>query len=179
MNTYELMCCYKSPNWFNYQNPLSPQYDYCHEKIEMSLPESVVDSYLGRLVDLAKVVNREVVNLNKDNLDEWLDAMPIFYATGVFRGHLPRPQSRQQLQAFFDFGFPAEWIQPLLQVFILELWTGSSLKTKLNDKKFLHAVRELEKCTFQPICRWFQSHPNATDEKTSYVEEEEECLKSS
>lgn len=177
MTTYELMCCYKSPNWYNYQNPLSPQYDYCHEKIEQNLPKTVVDSYLGRLVSLAKVVNNEVNKLTIDSFGEWLDVMPVFYNTGAFRGHLPRPQVRDQVKEYFELGFPADWIQALLQVFILELWTGSSLKTDLNDKKFLNAVKDLKRYPFKPVQNWFNEHPEATSETTTYIEEIKEETK--
>ena len=72
MTTYEVLCCFVSKNWFNYMDPLSDIYTYLPGNIPRDLPLTATDSYLGRLVTLAQLINHSWQCVTVETLDSYI-----------------------------------------------------------------------------------------------------------
>lgn len=170
MTDYELLCCFKSPNWCNYQNLLDPKYQFIPSNIEQTLPQSATDSYLGRLLNLARVVNNSIDTLTIDSLDLFTATIEIFNKSGVMWGRTLSPKMKIKICRFLDLGLPVSWIHSLLSVFTLELWSGKGPQTLLNDKRFLETLCELQTVAYIPVQQWFRLHPKAISVDTNFRE---------
>lgn len=168
MTVYERLCCFKSPNWCNYQNLLDPAYDYILPKIERNLPPTVTDSYLGRLVAIATEVNTRLDDLTFDTLGSFSECVAIFNQSGVLWGRAFNAKMYQKIKTFLSMGFPASWLKSLLQVYLLEFGSKNGPTIDLNDPKFLPILEKLSKCSYPAVVRWFDAHPEGASSKTVY-----------
>lgn len=167
MTIYELLCCFKSPNWYNYQNLLAPQNDYLFERIDRNLPPTVVDSYLGRLLELALVVNKSWSYITVEELDAFLLTVSRFAVSETIFGRGMNAKLKRRVIEYLESGLPPEWLTPLVQVLMLGCWTGKGPETDLNDPKFLKTLEALSQVDYQPVQKWFAEHPEALDSNSS------------
>lgn len=170
MTVYELLCCFKSPNWCNYQNLFNPTHDFLPANVEKSLPETSIDSYLGRLINLAMTVNKSWDSVTSGTFDLFLQAISMFSSAGVLWGRPLSPKTKSRVIQYLNLGLPASWIRPMMSVFLLEFWSGEGPETSLNDMKFLTTLRELKESPYPPVQEWFRGHPWVTKEETLYKE---------
>lgn len=170
MTVYEILCCFKSPNWPNYRNALNPEFDYCTEKIDRNLPLECVDSYLGRLVSIAKSMNEYLIKIQAGDLDKYESACSDLVLSTKLCARKFNPKMKEKLKVFLGYGFPAEWLRPLLQVYMVELWTADGYKTSLNSPEFLVSLQALSHNDFAPVVSWFKKHPEGANSKSQYQE---------
>lgn len=170
MTVYERLCCFKSPNWCNYQDLLNPRQDYLPANIETNLPSTAVDSYLGRLIQLALLVNDSVEGVTAVTMDSLIEALSAFNSSGVMWSRAFNPKIRKKVDAFLELGLPASWIKPLIQVFLVGLWSSKGPKTSLNDPIFYQTIVRLSEVPYNPVQEWFYENPKALSPATLYEE---------
>ena len=172
MTVYQLLCCVRSPRWFNYQNPLQSEFDYFKDSVTQDLPQESVDSYLGRLISVALVLNSSIDKLDSLNFKYWLECLDVISCSGILSGHRPGKVMVEQIQQFLDYQFPPEWIKPLLDVFILQLHTRDGSNVDFNNPIFLDCLRKLHSVKFTPVVLWFSQNSHAVSSETLYNSED-------
>lgn len=173
MTVYQLLCCLKSPNWYSYQNPLSGQFDYFQEKFVVDLPTTAVDSYVGRLLSVALIIN-DVSKLDRYNFRTWLRAVDILCSTPLFIHHKAPATLVDKIQRFLDWDLPSEWLASMLRVYSVELNTKSGSEVRLNDPIYYQTLVSLSSIKYTPLVIWFAKNQNIMSEQTLY-EEAETC----
>lgn len=170
MTVYELLCCFKAPNWCNYQNLLDPRYEFIPAKIELSLPDTAVDSYLGRLVKIALLLNKSADSLTFDTMNSFIQALEAMSFSGVLCSRQINPKMRNRIDSFLKLKLPSSWIRPLLEVFLVSFWSSRGAKTSLNDPKFFQTLIRLSQVSYEPLQSWFREHPEVLLPDTRYEE---------
>lgn len=171
MTTYEVLCCFKSEKWYNYCNPLSSKYTWMPGNIAKTLDTTAVDSYLGRLVAVAQLVNQSWVDVTADTLEAYIQALQDVASASVLWARPWPKRTVGRVQEFLSYRLPAECLEPLVEVFKIELWTSEGQSTPLNHPQFLQALHTASTSQFAPVQAWFQLHPEALSETTRYKEE--------
>lgn len=172
MTTYEVLCCFASGNWFNYLNPLSDTYTYMPGNIPRNLPETVTDSYLGRLVTLAQLVNHSWPCVTAETLDTYVQTLQLFAPAGILWARPWSSRTITKVRAFLEYRLPAECIESMIEVFKLELWTSEGTQTDFNALRFLGALKSVSTSEFAPVQAWFRLHPDALSEESRYRKED-------
>lgn len=173
MTNYERLCAYISPKWYAYRSLLDPRYDYCPEVIERSLPKEATDSYLGRLLDLVVTFNNSISHITYDNFKGWLVIREVLSTSVVFGATAITANTQKKILEYLNMGFESEWITVLLSVFNFGMYTANQY-VPFNRRVYLDTLKNLYKVKdgFQPISKWFDAHPCACDENTTYIDRE-------
>ena len=101
---------------------------------------------------------------------KYIATLRLFSDTGIFWS---RPWSAAviaKVRRYLTYRLPAEFIEPMIDVFKLELWCSKNHDVSLNDPKLLKLLQNLEGCSFAPIRAWFSLHAEASSEITRYKE---------
>ena len=170
MTLYELLCCYKSPAWYYYQDPLNPKYSYFRQGIERNLPPECVDSYLGRLLQAAIVVNDSWSTITAETFSAFIEASKAFEVSGDVGGRRFHQKTESKIRAYLATGLPAAWIVPLFQAHSVACYTKNGSKTSLNNIRFYDALQNLACVSYPPTQAWFKKHPKFLSKDTPYCE---------
>lgn len=173
MTNYERLCAYISPKWYAYRSLLDPRYDYCPDVIERNLPKEATDSYLGRLLDLVVTFNNSIPQITYDNFEGWLAIRDVLSTSVVFGATAMTSKTQQKVLEYLKMGFESEWITVLVSVFNFGMYTANKY-APFNRRIYLDTLRALYaiKDGFEPISKWFDKHPYACDEYTTYIDKE-------
>lgn len=168
MTPYEILCCYQSPAWYNYCNLLNTQYNYVPQKVELSLPETVTDSYLGRLVTLAKLVNSSWDSVTEEHFSEYIKTLQLFAVKPSFSVRPWNAKLRYKTTVFLHYKLPASWLSQVVEPFMVELYTEKVPKSDFNNRIYLETLRKVSTSMYPAVIAWFKLHPHALDERTRY-----------
>ena len=172
MTVYEILCCFKSPNWYFYQDPLNPKYSYFRAGIERSLPPECEDSYLGRLIQSAIVLNQSWAQITTETFDSFKEASIMFELSQDVAGRRFHQKTEDKIRRFLESNLPAAWIVPLFQAHSIGCYTKTGATTSLNTPRFQETLAKLSTSDFPPLVKWFKEHPGALSITSSYEEHE-------
>lgn len=169
MTTYEILCCFVSDKWYNYQSLLE-HYDTIPDRIEQELPSTAPDSYLGRLVELSLYIRSIWNEVTIDTLDGYAEVLFTLSVPRVLESRPMNSKTLEQVREFLALGLPASWLEPVIKVFMPALWTKYNRGVSLNDVRFFEVMWRVYQCDYPNLRVWFANHPNALKRETGYQE---------
>lgn len=169
MTTLEILRCFLDDKWYNYQSLLD-YHETIPDRIEYTLPESAVDSYLGRLVELALYVKDCWKDVTIDTLDGYFQVLEAMRVPRILESRPVNSHTLDLIRDYLYIGLPASWVEPVAKVFMPALWTKYRGDIGLNDNAFYKALCAVHACDYPGLRSWFANHPRAVLRDTTYTE---------